>query len=125
LPVLHTVRGERHYTALYSNTPRARRMGASRDWVVLYYDSGQAEGQATVITARWGPLAGTRIVRGGEVELAQGPSARFSSRAMTMRGEPPRARGEGTGPRPLSRAAGSGGTGGRARRDGRTSARRA
>jgi Holliday junction resolvasome RuvABC DNA-binding subunit len=71
LPVLHTVRGERHYTALYSNTGRAHAQGATRDWVVLYHDSGDAEGQATVITARRGPLRGLRIVPGREAECAE------------------------------------------------------
>jgi hypothetical protein len=70
LPVLHTTRGPRHYTALFSNTPRAHSLGATRDWVVLYWD-GAGEGQATVITARRGPLAGRRIVRGREEECAR------------------------------------------------------
>jgi putative hydrolase len=65
LPVLHTMRGERHYTAMFSNTPRAHRLGTTRDWVVIYWD-GEGEGQATVITLRHGPLAGRRIVRGRE-----------------------------------------------------------
>jgi len=68
LPVLHTVRGPRHYTALYSNTPRAHQMGATRDWVVLYYDGGGGERQCTVITSRLGRLKGRRIVRGRELE---------------------------------------------------------
>src|SRR2546425_1314705 len=68
LPVLHTVRGPRHYTALFSNTPRAHQMGATRDWVVLYYDGGGGERQCTVITSRLGPLEGRRIVRGRELE---------------------------------------------------------
>ena len=71
LPILHTTRGERHYTALFSNTPRAHRLGATRDWVVLYWDGGPGEGQATVITARRSPLAGQRIVRGREDERAR------------------------------------------------------
>jgi DNA polymerase (family X) len=67
LPILHTRRGERHYTALFSNTPRAHRFGATRDWVVVYLD-GQDEGQWTVVTTRHGPLAGHRVVRGREAE---------------------------------------------------------
>jgi hypothetical protein len=66
LPVLHAARGARHYTALFSNTPRAHRLGATRDWVVLYYDGGRGEGQSTVITATRGPLAGRRVVAGRE-----------------------------------------------------------
>lgn len=70
LPVLHTTRGERHYTALFSNTPHAHQMGATHDWVVLYYDhdGSGGEGQCTVITAQFGPLSGHRIVRGREAE---------------------------------------------------------
>ena len=68
LPVLHTQRGERHYTALFSNTARAHKKGKTRDWVVLFYDDGDRESQCTVITAEWGPLAGRRIVRGREFE---------------------------------------------------------
>jgi hypothetical protein len=70
LPILHTHRGDRHYTALYSNTPRAHRLAATRDWVVLYGD-GRPEGQWTVITARHGPLSGHRIVRGREAECSR------------------------------------------------------
>jgi len=66
LPILHTQRGERHYTALYSNTARAHELGGVRDWVVLYFDSGPHEQQATVITSHRGRLAGKRIVRGRE-----------------------------------------------------------
>jgi Holliday junction resolvasome RuvABC DNA-binding subunit len=68
LPVLHTQRGERHYTALFSNTARAHQLGKTRDWVVLYYDGGQGERQCTVITSQRGPLTGKRIVRGREGE---------------------------------------------------------
>lgn len=71
LSVLHTVRGERHYTALFSNSARAHAQQATHDWVVLYYDSGDAEGQSTVITALRGPLRGRRIVPGREAECAE------------------------------------------------------
>lgn len=77
LPVLHTRRGERHYTALFSNTARAHRLGATRDWVVLYLDGGPEERQWTVITARLGSLAGKRIVRGREAECASHHGLRF------------------------------------------------
>jgi len=70
LPVLHTQRGPRHYTALFSNTARAHRYGGTRDWVVLYADGGEGESTSTVITARFGSLAGRRIVRGRESECA-------------------------------------------------------
>ena len=71
LPVLHTERGPRHYTALYSNTPHAHRLGRTRDWVVLYLDDGRTEHQATVITASHGPLRGRRVVRGREGDCAE------------------------------------------------------
>lgn len=65
LSILHTRRGDRHYTALYSNTARAHDLGTFRDWVVIYRDDG---GQWTVVTSRIGKLAGRRIVRGREAE---------------------------------------------------------
>lgn len=71
LPVLHATRGDRHYTALYSNTPRAHELGKARDWVVLYLDDGRRERQATVITSTRGPLEGRRIVAGREAECLE------------------------------------------------------
>ncbi|MBI2230659.1 MAG: hypothetical protein HYU46_16375 [Deltaproteobacteria bacterium] len=68
LPILHAVRGERHYMALFSNTAHAHQMGKTKDWVVLYYDGRDGERQCTVITSQRGPLTGKRIVRGREVE---------------------------------------------------------
>ena len=70
LPILHTHRGERHYTALYSNTARAHGLGKTRDWVVLYFDGGRGERQSTAITSERGPLRGKRIIRGREEECA-------------------------------------------------------
>jgi DNA polymerase (family 10) len=71
LPVLHTERGSRHYTALYSNTARAHEFGTTRDWVIIYRDDPGGDGQWTVLTARLGPLRGQRIVRGREAECAK------------------------------------------------------
>ncbi len=68
LPVLHTRRGDRHYTVLYSNTARAHELGTTHDWVVIYRDDHGGHGQWTVVTARFGPLRGRRIVRGRESE---------------------------------------------------------
>jgi hypothetical protein len=68
LPVLHTRRGSRRYTALFSNTARAHRAGKTRDWVVLYSDNGVGESRHTVITAAFGPLRGCRVVAGREAE---------------------------------------------------------
>jgi len=71
LPILHTVRGPRRYTALFSNTEQAHRLGRTHDWVVLYYDAGQGENQCTVVTEFRGPLRRRRVVRGREWECAQ------------------------------------------------------
>lgn len=69
LPVLHTMRGPWHFTALYSNTAQAHQLGRTRDWVVLYfYDHEHAEGQHTVVTETHGALTGQRVVRGREAE---------------------------------------------------------
>jgi putative hydrolase len=70
LPILHTERDRRHYTALFSNTERAHRLGKTGNWVVIYCDDGPSEHQWTVITAEFGPLRGHRIVRGHEEACA-------------------------------------------------------
>ena len=68
LPILHTDRGEHHYTAVFSNTARAHELGKTHDWVVLYVDGRDAEQQYTVITSGRGAFRGRRIVRGREAE---------------------------------------------------------
>jgi hypothetical protein len=69
LPVLHTVRGPWHFTALYSNTARAHELGRTRDWVVVYFHrDGRPEGRRTVVTETQGSARGRRIVRGREAE---------------------------------------------------------
>jgi len=68
LPILHTQRGERHYSAVFSNTAHAHKLGKTSDWVILYYDGRAGERQATVITSQFGALKGRRIVRGREEE---------------------------------------------------------
>lgn len=69
LPVLHTQRGEWHFTALYSNTARAHELGRVHDWVVLYAEHPlHGERHYTVVTALRGALAGQRVVRGREAE---------------------------------------------------------
>lgn len=78
LPILHTDRDGWWFTALYSNTARAHELGATRDWVVVYYERDGQEGQCTVVTQRRGPRAGRRVVRGRELEAADpraGPPA--------------------------------------------------
>ncbi len=71
LPILHTHRGSRDYTALFSNTPQAHALGRTGDWVVIYLDGDAPERQYTVVTPRRGPLAGRRVVRGREKECAR------------------------------------------------------
>jgi len=71
LPILHTQRCDRHYTALFSNTARAHRLGATDDWVILYQDGESGSHQCTVVTGRHGPLEGQRIVRGREAECQE------------------------------------------------------
>jgi putative hydrolase len=67
LPVLHTIRGRRRYTALFSNTARAHRLGKTGDWVVLYSEDAAGEWQHTVITAAHG-ARNRRVVAGREDE---------------------------------------------------------
>ena len=69
LPILHTQRGEWHFTVLFSNTERAHRFGRTRDWVVIYFHHDAIpEGQRTVVTETRGALAGRRVVRGREAQ---------------------------------------------------------
>jgi DNA polymerase (family X) len=71
LPILHTQRGKRHYTALFSNTAKAHELGKTHDWVVLYCDAGKGERQYTVMTYTWGSLKDKRVVRGREAECKE------------------------------------------------------
>lgn len=71
LPILHTSRGDRAYTALFSNTARAHRLKKTRDWVVIYVDADGGEQQYTVVTGTTGALRGRRLVRGRERECLQ------------------------------------------------------
>jgi putative hydrolase len=71
LPILHTERDRRHYTALFSNTARAHALGRTRDWVVLYADGERGERQWTVVTGFSGELRGKRVVRGREPECLE------------------------------------------------------
>lgn len=89
LPVLHTSRGDRHYTALFSNTAIAHRLGRTDDWVVLYYDGRDGERQCTVVTETSGSLAGRRVVRGREAEcreLLATPAGQRSEPETPLRG---------------------------------------
>jgi putative hydrolase len=69
LPIMHTTRGEWHFTVLFSNTARAHQLGRTHDWVVIYfYDEDHEEGQHTIVTETHGPMKGERVVRGREAE---------------------------------------------------------
>jgi DNA polymerase (family 10) len=68
LPVLKTTRGERRYSALFSNTETAHALKTTDDWVVVYLDKPDDGGQWTVVTEDRGELAGRRVVRGREAE---------------------------------------------------------
>jgi putative hydrolase len=69
LPILHTHRGEWHFTLLYSNTALAHELKRTHDWVIVYfYDDHHQEGQCTVVTETRGALTGQRVVRGRELE---------------------------------------------------------
>lgn len=70
LPILHTARGARRYTALFSNTSRAHELGKTRDWVVVYLDSDGRQSW-TVVTESGGPVAGLRVARGREADCLE------------------------------------------------------
>lgn len=64
-------RGDRHYTALFSNTARAHEVQMTKDWVVIYRDDKGGDGRWTVVTSRFGPLKGRRIVRSREQKCGE------------------------------------------------------
>ncbi|MXP63021.1 DNA-binding protein [Roseomonas sp. M0104] len=71
LPVLHTRRDDWHFTALFSNSTLAHRLGKERDWVVVYFHrDGLPDGRRTIVTEGGGAARGQRVVRGREAECA-------------------------------------------------------
>jgi hypothetical protein len=68
LPILHAKHDGWSFTALYSNTAQAHKLGRTKDWVVIYYERGGNERQYTVVTETRGALEGKRVVRGREAE---------------------------------------------------------
>ena len=70
LPILHTQRGTRHYTAMFSNTALAHQLKKTHEWVILYFDDDHGEHQCTIVTGRNAPFTGKRIVRGRESECS-------------------------------------------------------
>lgn len=81
LPILHTSRGDRHYTALFSNTATAHALGRTQDWVVIYLDHAVSDGQWTAVTAGSGPLRGRRVIRGREAECEREAACHASAAA--------------------------------------------
>lgn len=73
LPILHTDRGDRHYSAMFSNTAHAHELGMHTDWVVIYLEDHRhvgKHGRWTVITSQFGNLKRKRIVRGREKDCS-------------------------------------------------------
>jgi DNA polymerase (family X) len=70
LPILHEERDGWSFTAMFSNTSRAHELGRTDDWVVIYAEQDGDEDRCTVVTETAGPLAGRRVVRGREAEVA-------------------------------------------------------
>ena len=71
LPVMHAGHDDWHFTALFSNTAQAHRLGKTDDWVVIYHQKeGEPEGRSTVVTETRGPMKGQRVVRGREADCA-------------------------------------------------------
>ncbi len=72
LPILHAERGPWHFSALFSNTGLAHKLGRTRDWVTIFFHQDDLlGGRRTVVTETHGPLAGRRVVRGREPECLQ------------------------------------------------------
>ena len=85
LPILHVQRGQWHFTALFSNTARAHRLGRTHDWVVLYFDSDHhGERRRTIVSESRGALAGRRVVRGRERECAVHYEQHGDERSMSL-----------------------------------------
>jgi hypothetical protein len=83
LPVLNKKEGGWSFTALYSNTAQAHKLGKTDDWVVIYYERGGKEGQNTVVTETQGALKGKRVVRGRNLENKRYYGTGASPRART------------------------------------------
>ncbi|HYV49558.1 MAG TPA: helix-hairpin-helix domain-containing protein [Myxococcaceae bacterium] len=68
LPIWHTERDGWAFTALLSSTDRPCDPRMINDPVVVFFERDGCEGQATVVTATRGLLAGLRVVRGREAQ---------------------------------------------------------
>jgi len=70
LPIYHVDKDGWSFTALFSNSPLAHKLGRMRNWVIVYFESDGEEDQCTVVTEWQGPLAGRRVIRGRESDCA-------------------------------------------------------
>lgn len=68
LPIYHADKGKWAFTALFSNSPLAHKLGRIMDWVIIYYERDGEEDQCTVVTEWQGQLKGRRVIRGRESE---------------------------------------------------------
>jgi hypothetical protein len=71
LPIYHTEKNGWSFTALFSNSPLAHKLGRIMDWVIVYYESDGEEDQCTVVTEWQGQLRGRRVIRGRESECVE------------------------------------------------------
>jgi len=71
LPIYHTDKGNWSFTALFSNSPLAHKLGRIMDWVIIYYERDGEEDQCTVVTEWQGQLRGRRVIRGRESECIE------------------------------------------------------
>ena len=73
LPVYHVEKKGWFFTALFSNSARAHKLGKTDDWVVIFFEADGHENQCTVVTEHQGAQADLRVVRGRETEGARAP----------------------------------------------------
>lgn len=71
LPIYHTDKGGWSFSALFSNSPLAHKLGRIMDWVIVYYERDGDENQCTVVTEWQGQLRGRRVIRGRESECLE------------------------------------------------------
>lgn len=71
LPIYHSDKNNWSFTALFSNSPLAHKLGKIMDWVIIYYERDGEEDQCTVVTEWHGQLRGRRVIRGRESECVE------------------------------------------------------
>lgn len=70
LPIMRQERGPWSFTVYFSTTVRAHQHDKTDDWVLISYEHQGQTQRNTVLTETEGPLAGKRVVRGGEEACA-------------------------------------------------------